>query len=258
MLASSATVDAGSKEGLNSLVRQFPNSRSAPGALGRGIHRRNEAVCLLAGFRVWEQGAVASNLDQRPQGGSHMSTGTTGSAKVHIAFAFAVPILIILIVLGITNLDLLNAHLPGWLVWLLFKLPVRLGLPLTLVAWAVYARNQQAKQSGVPTAEVFREPHMMMHFGYTVIPLLWEDGNRRDANAFHQYIHENTERQDYNEDWHLVFWHAHEAMHQWMEENPEDMAGYQQAVNFQRLMDEIAEPDFTYWPLETPSERGAV
>ena len=180
-----------------------------------------------------------------------MNASTIGSVKVHIVFAFAVPTLIVLTVLGITNADWLYANLPDWSVWLMFKLPVRMGLPLTIIAWAMYAKYQREKEAGLRSVEPFREPHIMMHLGYTVIPLLWEDGTRLDLNAYHETIHkdEDSAYASGTNERETVFWHAHKAMHQWMDENPDDVIGYRQAVNLQRLVDQIAEPDFTYWPL---------
>ena len=180
-----------------------------------------------------------------------MNTTSVGSASAHIAFALTLAVFITLTVLGITNSEWLQERMPNWMVWLLFRLPVRFGIILIVVSWLLYVRNQRVKQKSAPTAEFFREPHLMMHIGYEVVPLLWEDGNRRDVNGFHQHIHGNTDHQDYDEGWHAVFQSAHVLMHRWMEENPEGVAEYEKIVYLQHLRGEIVGPDFTHWPLDS-------
>lgn len=168
-----------------------------------------------------------------------------------IALSVIVVALVTFVVLGFTHTEWLHDVLPGGLrAW--FKPAARLALPLALVGWGVYAAKLWAKRAGTRSVEPLPEPHMMMHLGYTIVPLSWDGGNMVEVNAFHEYVHENEEWTEYKEDWQNVFWHAHQELHEWMENNSEDVQGYTQAVNWQRLNDQISEPDFTYGPATPP------
>ena len=174
--------------------------------------------------------------------------------KGHIIFGTTVALLAVVVISGFVFLDELNRALPNWVVWLLFKTVSRIALPLMIIGWLAYLVNQLTRRAGQQSAEFLKEPHMMMHLGYTIVPLPIGGGTgSADVNGFHEHIHENEERQDnFRGVWMDVFWHAHEVAHEWMEANPEDVQGYTQAVNWQRIKDQIAEPDFTYGPAKRP------
>ncbi len=82
----------------------------------------------------------------------------------------------------------------------------------------------------------------MMHLGYTIRPMPWDGGKLIEVNAFHEFINANDEWREHEEDWQGVSCRAHQGVHKSMEDNPADAQAYTQAVNRQRLRNEIAEP----------------
>ena len=148
----------------------------------------------------------------------------------HIIFAVLTVVLGAFVVTSFTHRDLFVGIMGDGTAYLVYKVAVRLALPLTMVGWAVYFRNQMAKRAGRQSLDILREPHLLMHAGIPADLITWGDAGRVDINGFHQYVHDDDEWREYKENWQMVFWHSHKELHTWMELNPWALRDLQELV----------------------------